>query len=484
MINQTLPFCVLATIAAGTQNCFAQESQRKQESTQRQNVIFIIADDLRTELNCYGASDVLSPNIDALAAQGTLFSRAYCNIPVSGASRASIMTGTRPTRNTFYKFDAVAEQEKPEITAMNEYFKSQGYATVALGKAFHNPNDHADSWDRLDKGSFLSYLSATNQALIQSGKRGYAYECTDTDDDRHSDGQTAVKAMAQLEEFSKRGQPFFLALGFLRPHLPFIAPQKYWDMYDYDKITVPENYIMPDNHGIPQVVFHNSGELRSYTGIPACGALEIDSARLLIHGYRASVSFVDAQIGRVMDKLKSLGLDKNTAIVLVGDHGWNLGEHGLWCKHTIFETSLHTPLIVVDPAAKIKGHKSDEVVEFVDIYPTICDMSRVSKPSHLEGESLSPLLGDRNAKSKGYAVSRWHDGFTLVTDDNLFYTEWWNKDDKTTERVLFDHSVDAAENKNLINDPRYARRLNELSSRLRAKRGANFDKYPPLKSTN
>lgn len=476
----------LTAAVAGSSHCsFAQGKECKQESNKKQNILYIIVDDLRTELNCYGANDVVSPNIDALAAQGTLFSRAYCNIPVSGASRACIMTGTRPTRNTFSDFDAVAEVEKPEATTLNDYFKSQGYTTIALGKVFHNPQDHAASWDRMEKSSFLRYLSPLNKEIEKkkTGKRGYAYECTDTSDDLHSDGETAVKAMAQLDELHRTGKPFFLALGFLRPHLPFIAPKKYWDMYDYNQITVPDNYVMPGDHGIPAAVFHRWGEMRKYTGIPESGALPIDSARVLIHGYRASVSFVDAQIGRVMAKLKALGLDRNTAVVLVGDHGWNLGEHGMWCKHTVFETSLHAPLIIADPAAKIKGSRNDQVVEFVDIYPTICDMSRLEKPAHLEGESLLPLLNSSKAQSKGYAVSRWDQGFTLVTTDQLFYTEWWDAEDRVINRLLFDHRIDAHENKNLVDDPRYASRLKELSAQLKAKRGANFDKYPPVKST-
>lgn len=476
----------LTTAIACSYNCsFAQNKDSKQSGNKKQNILYIIVDDLRTELNCYGANHAVSPNIDALAAEGTLFSRAYCNIPVSGASRASIMTGTRPTRNTFSDFDAVAAIEKPEIETLNDYFKSQGYTTIALGKVFHNPQDHASSWDRVEQNSFLHYLSPHNIEIgkKKTSKRGYAYECTDTNDDLHSDGETAMKAMNQLEALQKSDRPFFLALGFLRPHLPFIAPKKYWDMYDYSQITVPDNYVMPDNHGIPSVAFPNWGELRKYTGIPEEGALAVDSARMLIHGYKASVSFTDAQIGRVMAKLKSLGLDKNTAIVLVGDHGWNLGEHGVWCKHTIFETSLHAPLIIVDPTAKIKGNKTDQVVEFVDIYPTICDMGRLTKPTHLEGESLMPLLNSKKAKSKGYAICRWNKGFTLITTDNLFYTEWWDAADRVTNRLLFDHRIDAKENKNLVENPRYASRLKALSTQLKAKRGENFDKYPAVKST-
>lgn len=484
--NRLFSFSITLTTAVASSStcCFAQNNVNKPDSHKKQNILYIIVDDLRTELNCYGTNHVVSPNIDALAAQGTLFSRAYCNIPVSGASRASIMTGTRPTRNTFSNFDAVAAIEKPEATPLNDYFQSQGYTTIALGKVFHNPQDHVSSWNRIELNSFLNYLAPVNKEIEKkkNGKRGYAYECTDTNDNLHSDGETAVKAMDQLEELQKTGKPFFLALGFLRPHLPFIAPKKYWDMYDYNQITVPDNYVMPDNHGIPTAAFHNWGELRKYTGITDSEILPIDSARVLIHGYRASVSFVDAQIGRVMAKLKSLGLDQNTAIVLVGDHGWNLGEHGLWCKHTIFETSLHAPLIIADPTAQIKGNKSNQVVEFVDIYPTICDMSRLEKPAHLEGESLMPLLNNSEAQSKGYAVCRWNKGFTLVTTDNLFYTEWWDAADRVTDRVLFDHRIDPEENKNLIDSPQYASRLKELSAQLKAKRGANFDKYPPTKN--
>ena len=204
----------------------------------------------------------------------------------------------------------------------------------------------------------------------------------------------------------------------------------------------------------------------------------IDTARKLIHGYRACVSFTDAQIGRVLAEFRRLGLDKNTVIVLVGDHGWNLGEHGAWCKHSILNTSLHTPIIIVDPSARLKNYVCNEVVEFVDLFPTLCDLVGVEPPEQLEGQSLRPLLNDPEARSKGYAVARWMQGYTLVTDDGYFYTEWWDNEDRITERLLFDHNIDPDENYNVAVRPEYARKVNELSTLLKQRRGAEFDKYP------
>lgn len=471
------PACLPMSLAL-VASCFAATDAAAQNKPQ-QNVLFIIVDDLRPEMECYGAK-AIAPNIDALVASGVRFQNAYCNIPVSGASRASLLTGTRPTRDAFLIADTRADVDKPEIISINEHFKASGYKTISQGKVFHNPKDHAAGWDKIERNEARRYMAPINLDIIKNGtgKRGYAYECFDAPDDAYTDGETALNAMKDLEQLSREGTPFFYALGFTRPHLPFIAPKKYWDMYDYDKIQVPDNYIMPDGNGIPMVAWPTWGELRNYDGIPEKpNAVPVDTARKLIHGYHAAVSFTDAQIGRVVNKLRELGLDKNTAIVLVGDHGWSLGEHGVWCKHSVFETNLHAPMIVSDPSAKVKGYFSNEIVEFVDLFPTMCDMARIEKPAHLEGETLLPLLSDKKAKHKGYAISRWDNGFTIVTPDNMFYTEWWDAKDNVTDRLLFDHNVDPAENKNLADNPQYAELINKLSAELKANRGANFDKY-------
>ena len=469
-MNKQIILTGVAATGLGLVSCTTEQVKPK-------NVILIMVDDLRPELNCYGNTEILSPNIDRLAAQGVRFSRAYCNIAVSGASRSSLLTGTRPTRNAFFAADTWCEKQKPDKQVMNTYFQSLGFTTLSGGKIYHHPEDHQSGWDILRKRNMGGYMKPRPADLGQ--KRGPAYECADMPDNAYADGKLADQTIADLEMLAADGKPFFMGVGFYKPHLPFTAPKKYWDLYDYDKITVPDNYILKEGNNIPKIALSNWGELRNnYTGMPEGkdDLVPVDTARKLIHGYRACVSFTDAQIGRVLDKLKELGLEKNTAIVLVGDHGWNLGEHGMWCKHSILNTSIHTPMIICDPSSKLRGHHSDEVVEFVDIFPTICDIMGLEHLDQFEGKSLYPLLNDPKAKSKGYAVARWQQGYTLVTDDKYFYTEWWDKTDNVTERLLFDHNTDPDENYNVVDHPQYAKKVAELSPLLKQRRGAEFDK--------
>lgn len=468
-------FAATGVIAvSGFASCTDQEKPK--------NVILLIVDDLRPELGCYGNKEVLSPNIDRLAAQGVRFNRAYCNVAVSGASRSSLLTGTRPTRNTFLTADTWCEKDKPDKQAMNTYFQSLGFTTlVGGGKVFHHPDDRKTGWDIVrERQPGIVYLEPVNRGPFPGNKRGYAYECSNVPDNAYPDGQIADRMIADLEMLAADGKPFFIGLGFFKPHLPFNAPKKYWDLYDYDKIALPDNYVLKEGNNIPEIALPKWGELRNnYAGMPEKNGMLVpaDTARKLIHGYRACVSYTDAQIGRVLDKLKELGLDKNTVIVLIGDHGWNLGEHGAWCKHSILNTSIHAPMIIYDPYSKLRGHRSDEVVEFVDIFPTICDITGKKKLDQFEGKSLYPLLNDPKAKSKGYAVARWQQGYTLVTDDNYFYTEWWNNKDNVTERLLFDHNTDPDENYNVVDRLQYEKKVAELSRSLRQLRGAEFDKY-------
>lgn len=446
-----------------------------QQSVGKKNVLLIYFDDLRTELNCFGDSSIISPNIDQLAKEGVAFQRAYCNIPVSGASRASLLTGTRPTRNTFMTAKIYAEKDKKDKIALNDYLKSLGYHTEVRGKVFHHADDHEEGWTVRHKDSYSAYMNEKNGKKNEKGK-GMPYECMDVPDDAYPDGLRVREAVKDLERLKKNDAPFFYAFGFAKPHLPFIAPKKYWDLYD-GKVQLPDNYVLPDNHNIPARAFHRWGELRNYVGIPQEGPLPADYAKKLIQGYRACVTYVDAQLGILLDKVRELGLDKNTLIVLVGDHGWSLGEHGLWCKHTIFETMLRAPLIIYDYGSKLNGTDCDEVVEFVDVFPTICDAIGVEIPEQAEGQSLCGLLNDENAKSKGYAVCRWMQGYTLVTDDNLFYTEWWNGKDEIEECMLFDHNNDPDENFNIVTNEKYAERVREMGKQLKECRGIEFDKY-------
>ena len=452
---------------------------KKEEHKRPKNILLIAIDDLRPELNCFGHTGIISPNIDQLAAQGTSFQRAYCNIPVSGASRSSLLTGTRPTRNTFLGAGSHASKDKKDKIAINDYLKANGYRTEVRGKVFHSPEDHRSGWDsvHVNKYDNLYYLSAENKNLQNQGLRGAPYECVEAPDDAYCDGSCAQEALKDLERLSKSDQPFFYALGFFKPHLPFNAPKKYWDLYKDSLITLPDNYILKEGNNIPKRALTTWGELRRYHGIPAKGAVSDSTAITLIRAYRACVSYVDAQIGLIIEQLEKLGIADETAIVLFGDHGWNLGDHSLWCKHTILETCLHAPLIVYDPTAQQKGYRCNEIVEFVDIFPTLCEIAELDIPQQAEGESLIPLINDTKAQSKGYAVSRWMQGYTLVTNDSLFYTEWWNKEDEVIEKMLFDHRTDPNENYNIANLEENQKLTEKLGAKLKALRGAEFDKY-------
>ncbi|WP_233471332.1 sulfatase-like hydrolase/transferase [Parabacteroides johnsonii] len=272
----------------------------------------------------------------------------------------------------------------------------------------------------------------------------------------------------------KQEKPFFLAVGFIRPHLPFVVPQKYWDLYDHSKIEIPDNYILKPGNNIPERALTNWSELRAYSGIPEQGPLDEATAKLMIHGYYASVSFVDAQIGRLLKALKEEGLDKNTTVILIGDHGWNLGEHGTWCKHSIMNTCLHSTLIINSPEIKAP-YRCEQIVEFVDLYPTMCDVAGVKQPIQLEGTSLLPLLKSPEAKTKGYGVSRWANGFTFI-QDQYFYTEWRDKDERIIDRMLFDHSEDEDENYNVAGENENKEIIEALSIKLLENRGANYEK--------
>ena len=257
--------------------------------------------------------------------------------------------------------------------------------------------------------------------------------------------------------------------------MPFVVPQKYWDMYDHSEIEIPENYILKSGNNIPERALTNWSELRAYSGIPEQGPLDEETAKLMIHGYYASVSFVDAQIGRLLKTLEEEGLDKNTTVVLIGDHGWNLGEHGTWCKHSIMNTCLHSTLIINSPEIKTP-HRCEQIVEFVDLYPTMCDAAGIERPAQLEGTSLLPLLKSPEAKTKGvWGLPVGRNGFTFI-QDQYFYTEWRDKDERIIERMLFDHSNDGDENYNVAGKEENKAIIEELSKKLLENRGDNYEK--------
>lgn len=415
----------------------------------RPNVLFIAVDDLRPQLACYGRTQMHTPNIDRLAAGGVQFNRAYCMVPTCGASRASLMTGIRPSRRRFVNYLTWAERDAAGVTTLNTHFKNHGYYTVSNGKIFHHPEDNAIGWSEpaWRPKNVLAYHLPENQALQSKNPRGRgpAYESADVPDETYADGQLAKKAIQDLRRLKDREEPFFLAVGFFKPHLPFIAPQKYWDLYDPAEIALPETYHRPQN--APDEAIHKWGELRAYTGIPKQGPLTDETARKLIHGYYACVSYTDAQIGKLLDELDRLGLSENTIVILWGDHGWNLGEHTLWCKHCCFETSMHAPLIVKAPGVS-GGRKTDGLTEYIDVYPSLCELAGLPQPDHLQGRSFVPLMHDPDREWKAAAIGRFRNGDTIRTDRYRF-TEYTNPAGRLLSRMLYDHGTDPAEDVNI-----------------------------------
>lgn len=446
------------------------------DAQDKKNVLFIIVDDLRPELNCYGASHMHTPNIDKMASDGTLFTQSYCNIPVSGASRASLLTGLRPTQERWWDVHASIDTETPEAVTLPKYFKENGYTTVSNSKVMHDKKEARDSWSKLwmPKGksaTWRDYLGDENLGVEKQRNGPEAFECLEVEDSEYFDGKTAEKTIKDLRKFKKTGKPFFLAVGILKPHLPFNAPKKYWDLYDANEIEVPSTFNF-DREGFPNQAFHTWGEIRYYKDIPQKDDISEEYAKKLIHGYRASVSYADAQIGLIMDELKRLELDKNTVVVLIGDHGWSLGDHNQWCKHSNFAIVNHTPLIFIMPEHK-ESKKISEIVEFVDLYPTICEAAGLPIPENLDGKSMVKLMSNGDSNWKDYAIVKWHWGVTLITQDYK-YTEWRNKQDKFVANMLFDTHADPVEQTNIAPNPKNKELVEKLSKELVDKRGKDF----------
>ena len=445
----------------------------------QKNILFIAVDDLRPELAVYGKQYMQTPAIDQLASEGIAFANAYSNVPVCGASRASLMTGLRPTSTRFVDVSAKVEKDAPGIPTLPAYFKAAGYTTISLGKVLHGRKDALSSWsekpwhpqDDVKRGvdSPRSYVLPKNIVLDIAYKAGDkssqppAYEAADVSDDAYFDGKTARRAIDSLQVLHKEGKPFFLAVGFSKPHLPFNAPQKYWDKYPAESISLADNPLFPET--APKEARHGWGELRHYAEIPDKNDPVPDEVALkLIRGYYAATSYADAQVGRVLAELDRLGLADNTIVVLWGDHGWSLGEHGLWAKHSTFNVANQIPLIVRAPGVQ-KGRVAQGLVESVDIYPSIVELAGLPLPAHLQGDSFKPMLDDPDVVVKDAVFPRWKNADSIRTD-RFYYTEWRNKQGKVTARMLYDHQNDPQENNNVAEQPEYGIIRSELSERL------------------
>lgn len=468
------------------------------------NVLFIIVDDLRPELGCYGTPIIQSPHIDALAKTGTLFNRAYCQQAVCGPSRTSFLTGLRPDTTRIYDMQTHFRLHCPNVVTLPQYFKEHGYRTQSLGKVFHDMLDDPRSWsvpswapwdhlygkpenrasvDRMQEqlksdGKLLQIDSTqrdpeTNTVLkinYKGSERaiGPAWEDPDVFDHDLRDGMLADKAIEVLGQVQDK--PFFLTVGFYRPHLPFVAPKKYFDLYQSQSLPLARNPSPPKD--VPKIALTNLEELRTYSDIPKIGPVSDQKAHELIHGYYAAVSYVDAQIGRVLAELDRLHLREHTVVVVCGDHGWQLGEHGLWGKQTNFEVAARTPLIFSVPGQAKRGAKTDALVEFVDIYPSLVELCGLPMPAGLDGTSLAPLLEDPDRIWKKAAFSQYPRGEVMgrsIRTDRYRYTEWAKPGVQPVGVELYDHQQDPDENVNLARQPEHKELVARLSNQLHAR---------------
>ena len=403
--------------------CLSLASLSTARGADKPNILFIAVDDLRPELGCYGSAIAKSPHLDELAADGLLFRRAYCQQAICSPSRASLMTGARPDSIGIIENTAYFRELHPDIITLPQHFRAQGYETVYCGKIYHGRmTDEEHSWSRKPARKRLSierprlpggYALLDNQETWKANRRavvekygregayglvhGPAYEAADVADHAYPDGFNTRLAIATLKDHleRKKDQPLFLALGFIRPHLNFNVPKRYWDLYDRDDIELAKNSAAPRDGAATGL--HASFELRTRHGIPKSGPIGDELARTLLHGYYACVSYVDSQIGLVLAALDEAGVRDNTIIIVWGDHGWHLGDMGIWGKATNYEIATRVPLIVWTPDRRARGVTSDALVELVDMYPTLCELAGLPIPPHVEGRSFVELL-DHPAK--------------------------------------------------------------------------------------
>jgi len=459
-----------------------------QSPIEHPNVLFISIDDLRPELGCYGNPVVKSPNMDKLASQGYLFKNHYVTVPTCGASRFGLLTGNYPVARVEISNDAIRKQiaENPDVKHPESFIhalRQNGYYTVGIGKISHyvdgllygytdsvgNELELPNSWDEMlfDAGqwetgwnAFFGYADGSNRQ--SKDKQVKPYESADVDDEGYPDGLTANLALKKLQELAQRDQPFFLGVGFFKPHLPFNAPQKYWDLYDRSEIPLTPSPAIPEN--ISESSLHGSGEFNQYQLGEEKASLDAPVsdayARKLKHAYYASVSYIDAQVGKLLNELNSLGLEENTIVVIWGDHGWHLGDHRVWGKHTNFEYAVRSAFMVKSPFHQ-SGIETDQIVSTVDIYPTLLELCNTPVTREIDGHSLVPLLANPNENDHpDVAYSFFRKGITLRTD-RYRLTKYFRKERPVIE--LYDYQNDPYEHKNVAEEkPEVVRELTPL----------------------
>ena len=514
---------------------FAQNTKKVPE---KPNILFIAVDDLKPILGCYGDKLVKTPNIDHLAKNGTVFLQNYCQQAVSGPTRASIMTGMRPDYTGIWDLKTKMRDVNSDILSLPQYLITQGYSTQGIGKIYDqrcvDKKMDVPSWSvpyynyfktqekyyspQTGMPALGAYQLPETKALAEKYKneaisKGIAQdeieayvsekvkpsvECADVPDNAYNDGANMIRAKEILMKLKSENKPFFFAVGFSKPHLPFVSPKKYWDLYHREDMPVAAFQEKSKNG--PDIAYHNAGELRQYSDIPALTeftdqkdyglTLPMEKQKELIHGYYAAVSYTDAQVGVLMHAMDSLGLLKNTIVILWGDHGWHLGDHNLWCKHTNFEQATHAPLIISAPW--IKPNVSKSMTEFVDIFPTLCDLANVPVPTHLDGKSLVSVMKKPDTQVKEFSVSQYPRAGSNSETNRLGFAEGkcmgysvrtsqyrftiWLKDNFRTNRAfdknlvvameLYDYQKDPNETINVVDDKNYSNIKSDLYSKM------------------
>lgn len=463
---------------AGSGIMWSMPNNPKSLVSKQPNVLFICIDDLRPELGCYGAKNVKSPNLDKLGYSGIIFNNHFAQVPTCGASRACLLTGLLPTSKAHLSNEApqIFISGKPEIERPETFIhnlKRNGYYTVGIGKISHSAdgllygyNDPVGterelphSWNELvfnagkwETGwnSFFGYADGENRQSMKAQVR--PYEKGNVDDDGYVDGLTANLAVKKLGELAKRNKPFFLGVGFFKPHLPFNSPAKYWDLYDESKIELTPSPNIPIN--VNKASLHQSNEFNGYKAGDENASLEnplSDAyARKIRHAYLAAVSYVDAQVGKVLDELNRLGLAENTIVVVWGDHGWHLGDQRVWGKHTILERALRSTLIVKLPGTLHAGERIDKVVSSIDIYPTLMELCGVEMPFKTDGKSMVGLINNPSLSTWEEATYGYFSNGITVRTDRYRLTKYFRAEQPTIE--LFDHQTDPFENINIASD--------------------------------
>ena len=439
------------------------------DKNQKLNVLFIIADDLNCDLGSYGHPQVISPNIDKLAKNGTLFGNVHNQYPLCGPSRASFMTGMYTDQTKMTNNNVLLRTTVPDVITMGQRFRQQGYRSVRIGKIYHfdNPSsigtssaDDIYTWDQTINPYGRDKIDEYKINTLTPRQYGgtLSWLAADGTDEEQTDGIGATEAIEQLESFSKTGQNFFLAVGMYRPHTPFVAPKKYFDMYDRNSIEIPYNGSNDEYlKTIPKTAANSIRLKKNQIKLNLKSNKKL--AQEIKEAYFATTTFVDAQIGRILKKLKQTGLDKNTIVVFTSDHGYHLGEHGHWQKQTLFDNSTRVPLIFSGPGIESNVRIENSPVELIDIYPTLMDLTGIESPDHVVGKSLKPVFENNNFKTRNSALTRWRNGYSIKTE-NFRLTKWGENGELGYE--LYDHRNDKEELKNLVSNTSYSSLLDSM----------------------